>query len=66
MAITTSIRATSRASMKVNDSFYTIEYCEERSIQENDDLEEERQKLWDTCNNEEDNQLDDILKMSKT
>ena len=65
MAITTSIRATSRASMKVNDSFYTIEYCEERSIQENDDLEEERQKLWDTCNNEVDNQLEDILKMYK-
>lgn len=65
MAITTSIRATSRASMKVNDSFYTIEYCEERSIQENDDLEEERAKLWDTCNNEVDNQLEDILKMYK-
>ena len=28
----TSIRATSRASIKVRDSFYTMEYCEERSI----------------------------------
>lgn len=63
MAQTTSIRATSRASVKVGDSFYTIEYCEERSIQENDNLEEERAKLWDTCNNEVDNQIEDILKV---
>lgn len=58
----TSIRATSRASVKVADSFYTIEYCEERSIDPNDNIEEERQKLWDTCNNEVDAQIEDILK----
>ena len=58
----TSIRATSRASIKVNDSFYTVEWCEERSIDENDNIEEEREKLWDTCNNEVDVQIEDILK----
>lgn len=59
---TVSIRATSRASVKVNDSFYTVEYCEERSIDPDDNVEEEREKLWDTCNTEVDNQIEDILK----
>lgn len=59
---TTSIRATSRASIKVGDSFYTVEYCEERSIDPDDNLEEERSALWDTCNTEVDAQIEDILK----
>ena len=59
---TVAIKATSRASVKVADSFYTIEYCEERSIDPDDNLEEERKKLWDTCNGEVDSQIEDILK----
>lgn len=63
MAVTTLIRATSRASVKVADSFYTVEYCEERSVNEElDNVEEERKKLWDTCNGEVDAQIEDILK----
>lgn len=58
----TSIRATSRASVKINDSFYTVEWCEERSVNETDNIEEEREKLWETCNNEVDTQIEDILK----
>lgn len=58
----TSIRATSRASVKVADSFYTVEYCEERSIDPEDNVEEERAKLWNTCNGEVDAQIEDILK----
>ena len=65
VGVTTAIRITSRASIKVKDSFYTIEYCEERSIPEDADLEEERADLWNTCNAEVDNQLEDIIKMSK-
>lgn len=65
VGVTTSIRITSRASIKVKDSFYTIEYCEERSIPEGADLEEERAELWGVCNSEVDNQLEDIIKMSK-
>ena len=57
----TAIRATSRASVKIKDSFYTVEYCEERSIDPEDNVEEERTKLWNTCNGEVDNQLEDIL-----
>lgn len=62
MAVTTSIKATSRASIKVQDSFYTVEWCEERSVNETDNLEEERAELWETCNREVDNQIEDILK----
>lgn len=58
----TSIRATSRASVKVGDSFYTVEYCEERSIDPDDIVEDEREKLWNTCNTEVDGQIEDILK----
>lgn len=59
------IKAISRASVKIRDSFYTVEYGEERSIEEGDNIEEERERLWDTCNNEIDNQLEDIIKSFK-
>ncbi len=62
MAETTSIRATSRASIKVGDSFYTVEWCEERSINPTDDITEERAALWETCNSEVDNQIEEILR----
>ena len=39
MAKTTTIRATSRISTKIKDTFYTFEYCEERQIEEGDDVE---------------------------
>lgn len=65
VGVTTAIRITSRASIKVKDSFYTIEYCEERSIPEGADLEEERADLWGVCNTEVDNQLEDIIRLSK-
>ena len=60
MKITT-IKATSRASVKIHDSFYTIEYGEERSLDETDDIEKEREALWQACNGEVDQQLEDIL-----
>lgn len=58
----TAIRATSRASVKIKDSFYTVEWCEERALDESDNVEEEREKLWATCNGEVDGQIEDILK----
>ena len=54
MAKTTTIRATSRISTKVRDTFYTFEYCEERQIEEGEDLENARADLWETCNAEVD------------
>ena len=65
MAKTTTIRATSRISTKYRDTFYTFEYCEERQIEDGDDLEEERARLWETCNEEVDNQVAETLAMYK-
>ena len=64
-AKTTSIRITSRASVKVGDSFYTVEYCEERAIPDDADIVQERKILWDEANVECDNQITDILKTYK-
>ena len=63
-ATTTSIRATSRASTKIRDNYYTVEYTEERTIPDIDgvNLEEERALLWDCVNEEVDNQIADIIK----
>lgn len=65
------IRATSRASVKVGDSFYTVEYCEERMLPNNDmditeeEMQNERKMLWDKVNAECDEQIEDILKTFK-
>lgn len=57
-----SIKATSRTSIKKGNTFYTLEYCEERVIPETSDvdIEKERKALWDTVNTEVDNQIADI------
>lgn len=62
-AKTTSIRATSRTSIKLGDNFFTVEYSEERSVSEDCNIEEERETLWDDVNREVDNQIDDIQDM---
>lgn len=59
-AITTSIRITSRASLKIRDNFFTVEYCEERALSEDANVDEERKKLWDVCNAEVDEQCEEI------
>ena len=64
-ATTVSIRATSRASIKVRDNFYTVEYCEERSVPADCNIEYERSVLWDVCNAEVDNQIQDIIDMTR-
>ena len=65
MAKTTTIRATSRISTKIRDTFYTFEYCEERQIEDGDDVANEREKLWEVCNAEVDNQVAETLAMYK-
>lgn len=62
-AIITSIKATSRASVKIGDSYYTLEYCEERMIPDTDevDINTERRILWDTVNAEVDNQIAETI-----
>lgn len=63
----TRIVATSRASIKVGDSFYTVEYQEERTVPTDIevDIVEERESLWETVNAECDNQIADIIKTFK-
>ena len=65
LGVTTSIAVTSRASVKVSDNYYTIEYHEERQIPDlpEVDIVKERKLLWDDCNTEVDNQIEDIIKM---
>lgn len=66
-AKTTRIVATSRASVKVRDCFYTVEYEEERTIPdiEGISLSDEREKLWETVNGECDRQIEEIVKTFK-
>ena len=65
-AVTTTIKASSRASVKVGDSYYTIEYTEERSVPQDCDIAKERTFLWETCNNEVDLQIEEIIEMYKS
>ena len=61
------IVATSRASVKIDTSYYTLEYQEERILPENGefDIRAERQLLWDTVNAEVDNQIESLIETIK-
>ncbi len=63
----TTIKATSRASIKVHDSYYTVEYGEERVIPDTEDLDiiAERQALWNDVNKEVDDQVESIVNAFK-
>lgn len=64
-AKTTKIVATSRCAIKTkNDCYYTIEAQEERTIEDSDtvNLEKEWELLFDSVNKVCDNQAEDILK----
>lgn len=59
-ATVSTIKATSRASLKIRDNFFTVEYTEERVIPdiEGVDIEQEKIALWDAVNAEVDNQAE--------
>lgn len=61
-AVTSKITATSRMSIKKGETYYTLEYSEERLIPDADDIELsiEREALWNTVNAEVDRQIADI------
>lgn len=61
-AVTAKITASSRISLKIKDSYYTVEYSEERIIPDvaGVNLEKEKELLWDTVNTECDNQALEI------
>ena len=66
-AIPTTIKFSSRASIKITnngqDHYYTVEYGEERQIEDFNkvDIAKERQFLIDDCNNIVDNQIKEIV-----
>ena len=66
MAVKT-IKATSRASVKIRDSFYTFEYSEEHTLDgiSGQDYADYKKKLWDTVNTEVDNQIIETVEMLK-
>ena len=63
-AKTTKINAVSRVAIKINDSYYTVEYSEERTIPDVDGviLKEERAALFDAVNTVVDTQAEDIVR----
>lgn len=63
----TVIKFSSRASVKIKESFYTFEYGEERQIDNFDEinLDREIQALTDACNTVVDNQIADVINMLK-
>ena len=63
-AKTTKINAVSRVAIKINDSYYTVEYSEERTIPDADGviLKEERAALFDAVNAVVDAQAEDIVR----
>lgn len=70
-AVPTLIRATSRVSVKLNESFYTFEFQEERAfpidlVEEGQiNFEKEKEMLWDEVHSQVDKQVSDIISMLK-
>jgi hypothetical protein len=70
-AVPTLIRATSRVSVKLNESFYTFEFLEERAfpidlVEEGQiNFEKEKEMLWDEVHSQVDKQVSDIVSMLK-
>lgn len=70
-AVPTLIRATSRVSVKLNESFYTFEFQEERAfpidlVEEGQiNFEKEKEMLWDEVHSQVDKQVSDIVSILK-
>lgn len=70
-AVTTSIEAHSRISVKLNDTFYTFEFIEKRELpvdlinEDKIDLIKERELLWDEVHVQVDKQVQDVVQMLK-
>ena len=64
---TVEIRADSSATVEINKKWFKVSYGETRIINnpETVNIEEERQKIWDTVNGEVDKQIQDIIQSFK-
>lgn len=65
-AIPATIKFTSRASVKIRESHYTIEYGEERQIIDYNEvnLDKEREALIDDCNSIVDKQIEELVRLN--
>ena len=70
-AVPTVIRANSRISVKLQETFYTFEFMEERQypidlVDEGKiDFEKEKEMLWDEVHAQVDKQVQDVVAMLK-
>lgn len=62
-AVTTTIKAESKVTIKIRDNFYSVTYSEERTVPEVEgiDLESERSILFDDVNKIVDDQATEII-----
>lgn len=64
----TTISGTSKATVQLNNNYYSFSYSEERQLPEEDTdvcIERERELLWDTLNAEVDKQIEQIVQLYK-
>jgi len=61
MAKTTTIRATLKITPKIKDTYYSFEYSEERQVMDDDNVEQEKNKLWDDVYNTVANQINSTI-----
>jgi len=62
------ISGTSKATVQVNNNYYSFSYSEERQLPEDGKdvcVEQERELLWDTLNAEVDKQVEQIVQLYK-
>lgn len=70
-AVPTVIRANSRISVKLQETFYTFEFMEERQFpidlvdEGKIDFEKEKEMLWDEVHAQVDKQVQDVVAMLK-
>lgn len=70
-AVTTSIEAHSRISVKLNETFYTFEFAEKREFpvdlvdERSINFEKERELLWDEVHAQVDKQVQDVVETLK-
>ena len=68
-AVTTSIEAHSRISVKLNETFYTFEFVEKREfpvdLVDEGSINFEKELLWDEVHAQVDKQVSDIVSMLK-
>ncbi len=60
------LKATSRVATQLKDVWYSFEFTETRKINDDSNIEAERQDLWDTVNVEVDKQVQDVIYMLKS